>query len=63
MFYKNGNTTLDLSSWDTSKVTNMKNLFREMPNVTSINVNNWNTSNVTNMGIMFYNLKNVVVSC
>lgn len=60
MFYKNQNTTLDLRSFNTSKVTNMKNLFREMTNATNINVSGWDTSNVTDMGNMFFKSSNLV---
>ena len=42
----------EISTWDTSKVTNMYGLFYK---ATSFNqpLNNWNVSNVTNMESMF----------
>ena len=49
---------LDLSSWDTSNVTNMNSLFycynNQIPAFKSINVSGWDTSNVTIMTSMFY---------
>lgn len=54
------NTTLeqipDLSTWDTSKVTNMANMFYYCEAIT-LDLNNWATSNVTNMDHMFYSCK------
>ena len=50
---------LDLSSFDTSKVTNMKEMFRGMSNLTSLNLSNFDTSKVTNMAAMFYATPNL----
>ena len=44
---------LDLSNFDTSKVTNMESMFRGMSNLTSLNLSNFDTSKVTNMESMF----------
>lgn len=44
---------LDLSSFDTSKVTNMAEMFQSMESLTSLNLSNFNTSNVTDMNNMF----------
>ena len=46
-------TSADLSNIDTSKITNMSNLFTGCSNLTSLNISNWNVSNVTNMTNMF----------
>ena len=46
-------TSLDVSNWDTSNVTNMAGMFRSCFNLTSLNLNSWDTSNVTNMAGMF----------
>lgn len=45
---------LDLSSFDTSKVTNMHGMFYNMGSLNNINLSSFNTSNVTNMSEMFY---------
>ena len=50
---------LDLSSFDTSKVTNMQEMFRGMSNLTSLNLSNFDTSKVTNMAAMFYATSNL----
>ncbi|CDA59911.1 conserved domain protein [Clostridium sp. CAG:524] len=67
MFYESEATTLDLSSFDTSNVTNMSYMFSgNTSNVTdmsfmfygsqapTLDVSNFNTSNVTDMSFMFY---------
>ena len=46
-------TSLDLSNFDTSKVTNMNSMFASSPNLTSLDLSNFDTSKVTNMGSMF----------
>ena len=46
-------TTLDLSSFNTSKVTNMHDMFNEMNNLTSLNLSNFDTSKVKRMDRMF----------
>ena len=50
---------LDLSKFDTSRVTNMSYMFNGMRNLTTLNLSNFNTSNVTNMGGMFFNMTNL----
>ena len=47
-------TSLDLSNFNTSKVTNMSSMFSSCSSLTSLDVSNWNTSNVTDMNYMFY---------
>ncbi len=51
-------STLDLSTWDTSQVTDMQGMFYNMTNLTEIQgIEDFKTSNVTNMSYMFYNTK------
>ena len=53
MFNSTGLTSLDVSNFDTSKVTNMERMFSANMNLTSLDVSNFNTSNVTTMKNMF----------
>ncbi|MBR2673913.1 MAG: BspA family leucine-rich repeat surface protein, partial [Mogibacterium sp.] len=46
-------TSLDVSSWDTSNVTYMANMFAGLSGLTSLDVSNFDTSNVWSMGNMF----------
>ena len=46
--------TLDLSSFDTSRVTSMRSMFRGAELLSSLNLSNFNTSSVTSMERMFY---------
>ena len=48
-------TSIDVSGWDTSNVTNMNSMFSDCKALTSVDVSGWNTSNVTDMNSMFYN--------
>ena len=50
---------LDLSKFDTSRVTNMSHMFNGMRNLTTLNLSNFNTSQVTIMGGMFYGMSNL----
>ena len=52
MFYESNTTTLNLSSFDTSNVTNMSYMFNESQ-ATTLDLSNFDTSNVTNMSSMF----------
>ena len=52
-------TSLDLSNFDTSKVTNMSQMFSDMSNLTTLNLSNFDTSQVTNMQDMFYGMSNL----
>ena len=45
--------SLDVSSFDTSKVTNMEAMFAGMSNLTTLNLSNFDTSKVTRMNSMF----------
>ena len=55
----NNLTSLDLSGWDTSKVTDMPGLFASCSSLTSLDVSGFNTSNVTSMSYMFYGCNNL----
>ena len=52
-------TSLDLSNFDTSKVSSMYNMFNMCYSLTSLDVSNWNTSKVTNMSSMFHNCESL----
>ena len=45
--------SLDVSNFDTSRVTNMEAMFAGMPNLTTLNFSNFDTSKVTRMNSMF----------
>lgn len=61
MFYGIGATVLDLSSWNTEKITNTGWTFRNCPNLTTIYVGEgWDMSNVTNSNFMFSGSPNLV---
>ena len=47
-------TTLDLSNFDTSKVTHIESMFSSCPSLTTLDLSNFDTSNVTDMSYMFY---------
>ena len=59
MFAKSQATSLNLSNFNTSKVTNMASMFYESQ-AKALDLSSFDTSNVTNMGVMFYNNKNLV---
>jgi len=48
-------TTIDLALLDTSRVTNMSDLFGNSRAITGLDLSSWNTSRVTNMSYMFWN--------
>ncbi len=56
MFDGSRATTIDLSSFDTSKVTSMRAMFSRTY-ATTLDLSNFNTSNVTDMGSMFSDSK------
>ena len=62
MFYDCNKLTaeLDLSNFDTSKVTNMGNMFYNCTSLISIDVSNFDTSSVTDMSCMFYNCVSLI---
>ncbi|EMF0190094.1 BspA family leucine-rich repeat surface protein [Enterococcus hirae] len=58
--YLNNLTEIEgLNQLDTSNVTNMREMFKEMSNLTSLDVSGFDTSNVTTMENMFYNISSV----
>ena len=50
---------LDLSNFDTSKVTRMDGMFYGMSNLTTLNLSSFNTSKVIDMQSMFENMSNL----
>ena len=61
MFYGCNNlTSLDLSNFNTTKVTDMQQMFYNCPSLTSLDLSNFNTTNVTNMQFMFYVCRNLI---
>ena len=60
MFYGMRNlTTLNLSNFDTSKVTDMSYMFSYMSNLITLDLSNFDTSQVTNMEVMFEGMSNL----
>ena len=53
--------SLDVSSFDTSQVTNMEAMFAGMSNLTSLNLSNFDTSKVTRMNSMFEGVSRLTV--
>ena len=54
MFWATDNlTTLTLSNWNTSNVTNMQDMFWATKKLSTLNISSFNTSKVTNMENMF----------
>ena len=53
-YYCSSLTNLDLSSFNTSKVTNMYCMFSDCSSLTSLDLSSFDTSNVTNMDHMFW---------
>ena len=51
--------SLDLSSFNTQNVTNMKGMFYKCCNLQSLDLSSFNTQNVTNMRCMFYECENL----
>lgn len=63
MFYQNLNNlkTVNLSGWDTTKLTDMYGMFSYSNYLETVNLSGWDTSKVTSINIFdnCYNLKNV----
>lgn len=60
LFYYFGGKNLDfISKLDTSKVTDMNNMFSQCQTLETVDLSNFDTSNVMNMGNMFYNCRNL----
>ena len=58
--YLSSLTSLDLSNFNTSQVTDMRYMFYEMSsNLTTLDLSNFDTSKVTNMGMMFDGMSNI----
>ena len=61
MFEGSAATTLDLSSFNTSKVTDISSMFYECPNLKTIYASDkFSTNSVTSSTTMFYNTTNLV---
>ncbi len=54
MFYQSQATSIDLSSFDTSNVTDMGDMFNKSQATSIVGLNSFDTSKVTNMRWMFY---------
>lgn len=52
-------TTLDVSGWDTSSVTDMYGMFFDCSSLTTLDVSGWDTGNVTRMCFMFSGCSNL----
>ena len=52
-------TSLDVSNFDTSNVTDMESMFDSCKKLTSIDLSNFDTSNVRTMRCMFWNCDNL----
>ena len=59
LFYNYKGKNLDVSNWDTSKVTNMNYMFGYCSSLTSLNLSNWDISKVTDMNSVFYSCKSL----
>ena len=57
MFYNSQATTIDVSNFNTSKVTTMAGMFSNSAATSITGLSNFDTSEVTNMSDMFYNTK------
>ena len=56
--FKNA-TSIDLSFFDTSNVTNMSFMFKDLSKLTSLDVSNFDTSKVTNMNCLFSGVSSI----
>ena len=54
-------TSLDLSNFNTSNVTNMSSMFYNMRNLTSLDLSNFDTSKVTSMASMFSGMSSLTL--
>lgn len=52
-------TDLDTSSFDTSRVKNMQQMFYDCNKLVNLNMSSFDTSNVTNMNKMWYNCRSL----
>lgn len=51
---------IDISSFDTSRVIDMRSMFANMHNITALNLSNFDTSKVTDMAYMFNGMHNLI---
>lgn len=51
--------TVDVSQWDTSKVTSMSHAFRDCSVLATLNTSNWSTGSVTSVEYMFCNCRSL----
>ena len=51
--------TIDVSEWDTSRVTNMSCMFYVCNKIKVLDLSNWNTNKVINMSYMFQGCNNL----
>ena len=59
--YETDILSLNLSNFDTSKVTDMHDMFFSMVHLTILNLSNFDTSNVADMSGMFYDMPNLTM--
>ena len=50
---------INVSCWDTSKVTDMQHMFNSCSSLQQLDVSGWDTSKVTNIGDMFYSCRSL----
>ena len=53
MFMEIREESIDLSNWNTSKLSNLDSMFRYAFEIQSINLSEWDTSNITNVDYIF----------
>ena len=53
---------IGLDTWNTSKITTMKDLFRDLPSLEKLDLSGWDTSNVTDTDTMFVGCTSVTES-
>ena len=59
--YETDILSLNLSNFDTSKVTDMHDMFFSMVHLTTLNLSNFDTSNVADMSGIFYDMPNLTM--
>ena len=60
LFMGSGVTSVDVSTFDTSNVTDMHWMFGNASNIQTLDLSNFNTTNVTDMSYMFHNTSSLV---
>ena len=56
---KQGGVDVNLNMIDTSKITDMNNMFNKYTSLQNLDVSGWDVSNVKNMSYMFYGCKSL----